>query len=310
MTDHRSYVRTVARTHFDAARRLEWIAAMVDSLRHAPHDLLSFEEVRQRLQIRGQHALGIQTVPIDHIIGSEGRYGDFDRHFLPKGDHTRERWVSIDTAVQTYVHLPPVDLYKVGDVYFVRDGNHRISVARQQGQRDIDANVIELYVDVPLTAQLRPDELPIVEEYADFLEWTQLHKLRPDQKIEFSEQGGYLELIRHINAHRYFMGIDYQRPISINEAIMNWYDNVYMPVIRAIRRQQVLRLFPGRTEADLYCWVMQHRWYMLERAEGRDPGPDAALTNFVESFGGDHWLKRLGMRISQIIDESYGIRGD
>jgi len=302
MTNHQSYVRSVARVNFDSARRLEWISALVDALRQAPHDLLSFEEVRQRLQIRGQRALGLCTVPIDHIIGSEGRYSDFDRHFLPKGEQTRERWISIDTASQSYVDLPPVDLYKVGDVYFVRDGNHRISVARRHGQNDIDANVIELLVDVPLQLTLRQDTLPIMEEYSDFLEWTQLHKLRPQQHIEFTEPGGYLELIRHINAHRYYMGLDFQRPISVSEAIIDWYDTVYMPMIAVIRQQHILRHFPGRTEADLYCWIMHHRWMMLERANGQDPGPEQATQAFVESYGSQHWFARVGHHISQLLD--------
>lgn len=290
-------MQNITRAHFEDARRREWLAALRDALSRSPHELLALEEVRNRLQIRGQRHLGHMTVPLDKIIGSEGRYGDFDRHFLPRSDHVRERWMNVDRANQLYIDLPPVDLYKIGDVYFVRDGNHRVSVARQQGQKEIDAIVDELFTDVPVDATLTADELLIKEEYADFLEWTQLHVLRPQQRIEFTEQGGYLELIRHINGHRYFMGEERKQTISNDEAVADWYDNVYMPVVTCMRTHDTLRHFPGRTEADLYRWVMEHRWYMLQESGGTDPGPDAAIQHFVENYGTAHWFAQLARRI-------------
>ncbi len=299
-TGNNSFLHNITRAHFEDARRREWLAALRDALSRSPHELLGLEEVRHRLQIRGQRHLGLMTVPLDKIIGSEGRYADFDRHFLPRSDHVRERWMNIDRANQLYIDLPPVDLYKIGDVYFVRDGNHRVSVARQQGQRDIDANVDELITDVPVDASLTSDDLLIKEEYADFLEWTKLHQLRPQQRIEFSEQGGYLELVRHINGHRYFMGKELHRPIDSDEAVVGWYDTVYMPLVHCIRQHDTLRHFPGRTEADLYRWVMEHRWYMLQESGGNDPGPDAALHHFVENYGTNAWFTQLARRISDL----------
>lgn len=304
MTDQNSsanpIMQNITRAHFEDARRREWLAALRDAVSRAPHELLALEEVRTRLQIRGQRHLGHMTVPLDKIIGSEGRYGDFDRHFLPRSDHVRERWMNVDRANQLYINLPPVDLYKIGDVYFVRDGNHRVSVARQQGQHEIDAIVDELFTDVPVDASLTADDLLIKEEYADFLEWTHLHLLRPQQRIEFTEQGGYLELVRHINGHRYFMGTEQQRDVTNDEAVADWYDNVYMPVVTCIRTHDTLRHFPGRTEADLYRWVMEHRWYMLQEAGGTDPGPDAAIQHFVENYGTTHWFSQLGRRLANL----------
>lgn len=295
-----TFIQHITRAHFEDARRREWLAALRDALSRSPHELLALEEVRNRLQIRGQRHLGLMTVPLDKIIGSEGRYTDFDRHFLPRSDHVRERWMNVDRANHLYIDLPPVDLYKIGDVYFVRDGNHRVSVARQQGQTEIDANVDELFTDVPVDVSLTSDDLLIKEEYADFLEWTKLQQLRPQQRIEFSEQGGYLELIRHINGHRYFMGQALQRPVDSDEAVVNWYDTVYMPVIECIRSRGTLQHFPGRTEADLYRWVMEHRWYMLQEAGGADPGPDVAIAHFVENYGTANWFAQLARRISEL----------
>ena len=295
------FMNGAARSQFEDARRREWFAALTDALHHAPHDLLAFEDVRLRLQIHAQRSLGLQTIPLDHIVGSEGRYTDFDRHFLPKTDNTRDRWMNINKAAMQFIELPPIDVYKVGEIYFVRDGNHRVSVARRAGQSFIDANIIELVVDVPLTKALTADVLPLKEEYSDFLEWTQLHTLRPEQRIEFSESGGYLELIRHINGRRYYMGLEQKRPIVSVEAVADWYDNIYMPAIAVIRSQQILEHFPGRTEADLYRWIMEHRWYMLEKSGGQDPGPEAATSDFAESYATQRWYHGLAQRISSLL---------
>ena len=93
------------------------------------NELLPFDEVRDRLPLRGQHDLGLKEVRIDQIVGSLGRYRDFDRAFLPRQLHTKDRWLSIDKAHHRDIILPPVELYKLGEVYFVKDGNHRVSVA-------------------------------------------------------------------------------------------------------------------------------------------------------------------------------------
>jgi hypothetical protein len=282
--------------NFQEARRKAVITELLDFLRRQRSAMFSLEDVRTRLNVRGQRWLGHQTVPLDHIIGSEGRYGDFDRRFLPRSNALRGRWSSIDTAMQHHVHLPPIELYKIGDVYFVRDGNHRVSVARLQGQVDIDAYVTELIVDVPIGPDLSTRELLLKEEYSDFLEWTNLHELRPDERIEFSELGGYLDLVRHINAHRYYLGQELKRDISREEAVTHWYDDVYMPIVQVIREQGVLKHFPQRTEADLYRWIIEHRWYMRERT-GADPGPAAAANDYVDLFGQRSLLDSVGQTL-------------
>ena len=298
---------TTSIQHFQEARFKAMLTRLIDTLHQRPSQMLSLDDIRSRLNVRGQRSLGNQIVPLDQIIGSEGRYADFDRRFLPRSDTLRDRWVNIDRAMVNDVTLPPVDLYKIGDVYFVRDGNHRVSVARQLGQVDIDAYVTELQVDVPITREISLRDLILKEEYSDFLEWTGLHDLRPSERIEFSELGGYLDLVQHINAHRYYLGRDWQRDVSREEAVAHWYDEVYMPIVQVIREQGVLPHFPGRTEADLYRWIIDHRWYMRERT-GADPGPAAATCDYVEQFGQRGLadsvggalrgaLERLGVRI-------------
>ncbi len=220
---------------------------------------------------------------------------------MPKTRTLKQRWTSIASALLSAQQLPPVELYKIGDIYFVRDGNHRVSAARNEGQEYIDAIVTELIVDVPLGPDISVRDLILKEEYSDFLEWTGLHDLRPDERIEFSEPGGYLDLVRHINAHRYYMGNDLKRPIERDEAVADWYDTVYLPVVRAIREQHTLAHFPGRTEADLYRWIMDHRWHM-QQSSGIDPGPDLAARDYTQRYGQGEFeafvhqmLSRLGI---------------
>ncbi|MGB9634808.1 MAG: hypothetical protein ACPL8I_15820 [Chloroflexaceae bacterium] len=280
-----SWIGQITRDDFNRARRKAFLGQVLALLTRTPNDLLSFDDVRARLNVRGQHHLGLQMTPLERIIGSEGRYADFDRQFAPRSETTRQRWLSVDRAHREARGLPPVELYKLGDVFFVKDGHHRISVARLQGQREIEALVTELVVDVPLAPDLSLRDLLLKEEYSDFLEWTGLADLRPDQRIEFSEPGGYLDLIAHINAHRYFMGQEAGRAISRDEAVVSWYDRVYLPVVQVIRETRALEAFPGRTEADLYRWIMQHRWHLRERNSGADPGPLVATEDYVRLFG-------------------------
>ena len=282
--------RPVIDTRFFESRRKALLAALLDSVRRQPSEMLAFEAVRACLNIHGQVALGHQTVPVKHIVGSEGRYSDFDRRFLPRTEAVEQRWRSVERAMDRLIDLPPVDLWKISDVYFVRDGNHRVSVARWMGQGHIDAYVTELLVDVPLTPDLSVRTLLFAEEYNDFLEWTNLHALRPDERIEFSELGGYLELVRHINAYRYSLGGQLDRAIDRDEAVAGWYDMVYLPIVQVIREQRVLKRFPGRTEADLYRWVMDNRAAMGESA---DQTPEAMASAYVTALGNAGWSSSI-----------------
>ncbi|HMQ35726.1 MAG TPA: hypothetical protein PKD53_33785 [Chloroflexaceae bacterium] len=280
-----SWINHITREDFNRARRRAMLAQLGALIGRSSNELLPFEEVRARLNIRGQSHLGNRPVPLDQIVGSEGRYADFDRRFAPLHEATRYRWMSVDRAHHEAVALPAVELYKVGDIYFVKDGHHRISVARLQGQVDIDAIVTELVVDVPLSPSLSLRDLLLKEEYSDFLGWTGLAALRPEQRVEFSEPGGYLALVQHINAHRYYLCRERGADVPRDEAVASWYDQVYTPVVEVLREREALAAFPGRTEADLYRWIMDHRWFLRERNGGADPGPLVAVEDYVRMFG-------------------------
>ncbi|MCL4295523.1 MAG: hypothetical protein KJ077_07340 [Anaerolineae bacterium] len=118
------------------------------------NNLLPFEQVRRHLSFKGQHQRGLCAVPLDKIVGSVNRYHDFDRAFFPRQSRTRDRWLSINKAYYQDIALPPVELLKVGEIYFVSDGHHRISVARARGQEFIDASVTEIDTSGPILLNL------------------------------------------------------------------------------------------------------------------------------------------------------------
>lgn len=266
---------------FGRARAKALFRDVMAFIRNRPNDLLSFDAVKEKIRIGGPIYRGVRPVPVAQIAGSVNRYRDFDRAFLPTQSHTAERWRAINRAFYEDVSLPPVLLYKVGGVYFVVDGNHRVSVAREQGQEYIDAEVRECSVRVPITPDLQPEDLTILGERAEFLERTALDRLSPDARIELTILGGYDRMLEHIAVHRFFMGLDWQRDIGEEEAVAHWYEAVYLPIVHVIREAAVLSDFPGRTEGDLYLWVIDHQHFLAQQGEQLSP-PAEAAQDYVE----------------------------
>jgi hypothetical protein len=254
----------IANQDFERAVMRGFLRKILSLLTGANNELLRYDEVREQIPIRGQHYLGYMQVPIDKIVGSMGRYHDFDRAFLPTQVRTKDRWVSIDKAHYAQVDLPPVELYKLGEIYFVKDGNHRISVARERGQVFIDAYVTQIEISVRLTPDLRMDELAMKKEYAVFLMHTGLERIRPDANLETTLPGTYERLLEHIAVHRWYLGEQRHSEVSLEDAAAHWFDTVYLPLVEIIRRQDVLKEFPGTSEADLYLWIMEYQGYLRQ----------------------------------------------
>ncbi len=257
-------IRKEARSDFDNAHRKSTWRSILGWVTRNRVELLPFDEVRTRLPVKGQHYVGMREVPLDAIIGSVSRYNDFDRAFLPRQTHTRERWENVDSAHLQDIILPPIEVYQIGDTFFVKDGNHRVSVARMKGQAYIDAYVIRLDVPVEIEPDLDLNSLILKQEEGEFLEKTRLKECRTDAEVQLTIPGMYANLLDHIRVHRWYMGEKTKGFISEQEAVVDWYDAVYLPLVEIIRRQKILHEFPNRTEADLYLWIIEHRWYLQE----------------------------------------------
>jgi len=274
-----------ARADFHRARFKAFMNRVWASISGQPTTLLSYDDIKEKLHIGGPIYRGVQTVLVDQIAGSLNRYHEFDRVFLPASDQLADRWQSVNRAFYQEISLPPVVLYKVGQVYFVVDGHHRVSVARKQGQIYIEAEVRECSTRVNLTADIKPEDLEILGDKVRFLERTSLDDIRPDANIKLTIPDGFERMLEHIAVHRYFMGLDLKRDISEEEAIADWYDHVYMPVIKVIRDTEILKDFPGKREGDLYLWVLDHQNYLVEEEGIALQMPEDAARTFLEDEG-------------------------
>ena len=251
-------------TRFDAARRAAVMRDLLGVLTGRPLDLLPFDRVRSGLRLRNTVDRGNQDVPLERIVGTLGREREFNREFLPREEALRERWSEVEELAEGPAGFPAVELYKVGDAYFVVDGHHRVSVARSLGLSTIEAHVKEFLTPVAVDPDASIEEVVLASGYADFLEAT---GLVPASRDEFrtTEPGGYERLLEHITVHRYYRGIESGRGLSWGESVASWYDAVYTPMIAAIRRSGVMEEFPGRTETDLYLFTMDHVHHLRKR---------------------------------------------
>ena len=279
--------RTTAINDFYDAHRKASLKTVMSYITGKSVDLLSYEDVLAHLRLKGQSDRGKEDIPLDKIIGSVGRYSDFTRDFLPRRESDRHRWANVKMATESFQGVPPIEVYKLGDFYFVKDGNHRVSVARLNGQTHIEAYITEVYTRVPISADMNLDELIIKEEYANFLEYTRLDTLVSEPvNLEVTVAGAYDKLLDHISVHRYYMGIDQSREIPYDEAVLHWYRNVYLPVLEVIREKGLLRKFENRTETDLYIWMLEYRTE-LENELGWKLDPEVTADSMVRRFSSD-----------------------
>lgn len=259
MDEHSSVQLATAVSDFRRLRRRAAVESLLSRITGADTELLPFEEVRQKLRATAAGDRQLREVPLDAIVGSVGRYHDFTRSFLPRSDSDEGRWTRVMMASGELVGLPPIEVYQIGDVYFVLDGNHRVSVARRNGANSIQAYVTPFRTRVPIGAEMRPDDLIIAAEYGAFLDESRLDEIRPGVDLRTTAPGQYQILREHIFVHGYYMELEQGRPVDFEEAAASWYDTVYTPAVELIRQRGLLRDFPGRSEADLYLWLAEHR---------------------------------------------------
>ncbi|OGO25936.1 MAG: hypothetical protein A2Y54_07115 [Chloroflexi bacterium RBG_16_51_16] len=270
-----------ARYDYEQARRKSFVNRALAALSGEPTSLLSYDEIRKKLHIGGPVYQGVQTVQLDQIAGSLNRYHQFDRFFLPTQDTDSQRWQNISRVMYQDIDLPPVVLYKVGQVYFVVDGHHRVSVAREQGVEFIEAEVRECATRVDITPDLKPEDLEILHTKVHFLERSHLDVLRPGSNIDLTIPDGFDRILEHIAVHGYFMGLDLKRDITDAEEVTDWYDKVYLPIVNVIRSCDILDDFPEKTEGDLYLWVLDRQRYLHDTGTRSLQPPEVAAKEYV-----------------------------
>ena len=275
MSDLKKLNYQLAVRDFQRARKEAAMQQVLARIQGKSDGLLCYDEVRRQLQATGEPIeRGLQEIHLDKIVGSVGRYQDFTRSFLPKKDSNEERWARVKAAISDMRGIPPIEVYQVGDAYFVKDGNHRVSVARQLGTETISAYVTEVETRVPLTADDDPDEVIIKARYAEFLEKTNLDRLVPEADLLMTFCGHYQTLLKQIKAECYLIG-DNSNSCEGEDweaAVLTWYHEVYLPVIQLIRELGVRHRFPERTETDIYVLLSEEREELEEALQWRlDP---------------------------------------
>ena len=270
---------------FSRARRRAFLRRIGAYLRRDPgsNQLLSFDEVKGALGAISQVYLGLREVPVSKIVGSVGRHRDFDRAFLPSKPDLGTRWRRIDEIMNRAEELPPVSLYKIGDAYFVQDGNHRVSVARQRGVEMIDAEVIELRSRVPVDSALTARDLLHKLEHRRLLERLPIDRVLPEVEVEFSDVADYRRLATYIEAHGFRVSQLWKRYVSPEEVLRDWYEYGYCPIAEMIREEHILDAFPDRTELDLYLWIVYHRERLALEARNEEISPRAAKDDILKN---------------------------
>jgi hypothetical protein len=253
--------RADAQSDFARARRRRALALLSARLRREPDDvtmILPFEEVVEALGREGERPLGMQTIELDAIAGTVDRTRDFDRDFRPTTPRLRERWERIAAAMRRGDPLPPIDVYRVGDLHFVRDGHHRVSVARALGLTTIEASVTEVVTRIPARGGLRIGELALKSHERLFFERV---PLPPDAlgRVQLSDEWRFAALAEGVEAwgFRYMQG---RGELLTREQVAEaWYREEYEPVVELLREAGMI----AGTEAEAYMKVVALRYLLL-----------------------------------------------
>ena len=259
-----------AQGDFSRARRARLLAAIGRRLRREPSDvglILSFEEVVEALGVTGREDRGLEIVSLDSIVGTVDRAADFDRGFRPTSPRLRSRWERIAAAQRRGESLPPISLYRVGDLHFVRDGHHRVSVAKSLGRGDIDAYVTEVQTRVKLGSDLRVGELPLKGHERLFRERVPLGR-EERARIRLSDPWDFGVLAENVEAWGFRAMQDRGSYMDRREVAHTWFSAEYLPVVEMLAAGALVER--GESEADAYLRISCMRYRALRTHEWSD----------------------------------------
>jgi DNA-binding Lrp family transcriptional regulator len=209
----------------------------------------SFKDQQISQAAYDSHDRGNRSVALDRIAGSVGRYKDFDSQFRLRQRASSERLRWIKDAMRRGRNLGPVKLYQIKDEFYVLDGNHRIAAAKELGQDEILAHIVELVPTDDSLANI------LYRERADFGDRTQL-----PVEINVTEVSQYAHLLDQISEHRDFLKGQSEKDISFEDAALDWHKTIYRPLCNIIKNGRLVDSFPERTIADLYAYITMHQW--------------------------------------------------
>jgi hypothetical protein len=259
-----------AQGDFSRARRARLLADIGRRLRREPDDvglILPFEEVVEALGVTGREDLGLKIVPLDSIVGTVDRAADFDRGFRPTSQRLRSRWERIAAAHRRGESLPPISLYRVGEAHFVRDGHHRVSVAKSLGREDIDAYVVEIQTRVLLGRDLRVGDLPLKGHERLFRERVPLGR-EERARIRLSDPWDFGDLAEAVEAWGFRAMQDRATYMDRREVASAWFSSEYLPVVEMLEAGHLVDR--GESPADAYLRISWMRYRALRTHEWSD----------------------------------------
>lgn len=258
-----------AQHDFLRARRRATVARLAARLRFEPDDvgvILPYEEVIEALGFESERSLGLRVVPIEAIIGTVDRGRDFDRSFRPTSGRVRWRWEQIAAAMRRGESLPPIDLYKLGETYFVRDGHHRVSVACALGRTDIDAYVTEVVTHVSADRTITLTDLPLKSHERVFFERVPLPE-DARTEIELSDPWDYAELAEGVEAWGFRATQERAETLHRREIARLWLETEYRPVVQMLREAEMLE---DCSETEGYMRIASERYRLLRTHDWSD----------------------------------------
>ena len=254
--------RLDAQNDFLRARRRAAASRVAARLRGEPGDMrmvLPYEEVIEALGFVSERPVGVEVVALDAIVGTVDRDRDFDRSFRPTSGRVRSRWENIAAAMRRGESLPPVDLVRIGEIYFVRDGHNRVSVARALGRRDIEAYVTEVTTRVGAGKKITLADLPFKSHERVFFERVPL-PANAREEIRITDPWDYARLAEHVEAWGFRTSQERHEAISRRETAFQWLENEYRPVVKMLREAD---LIGNRTETEAYMRVGCQRYRLM-----------------------------------------------
>jgi hypothetical protein len=280
-----------AESDFSRARRRRQLAALSARLRRADdvNHILPFDEVVKALGRTGERRLGEQTIPLDSIVGTVGRSREFDRAFRPTSPRVRERWERINLVQRRGKALPPIDVYRIGDLHFVKDGHHRVSVARALGYRDIDAYVTEVLTEVGADHEIRLRDLPLKSHERLFYERVPLPP-EARKRIHLSDEWTYAALAEAVEAWGFRVIQAREQPLSRREVAEAWFREEYEPVVAMLEEAKLIP--KGVTDTEAYMHLAALRYMILRTHEWDDSIIDAIRRDLEHPSRDDDTLVR------------------
>jgi len=254
-------------------------------------NLLEFDTIEKNLEHTHKQYKGVEAIPIDKIVGSLGRYNDFNTEFLPQGDRISAKYENVKEAMLAGKELPPIKVYQVFDSYFVIDGHHRVTVAKKElNAAAVDAEVTEIHFDIGLS----PDKKYVCDteqakkflirlEYDAFEKNTFLKNSILAYPLRVTDLTSFGKLYEEI--------VDFKKNYNNGElakkaivySSLLWYETRFIPAVKIILEEKILDRFPNRTYTDLYLWIQQHKYYLSQKA-GHDVGFDFTKEDFLKKY--------------------------